>query len=147
MAELKRAVITGIGIVSCLGNDKASVTDSLRQARSGIRYREIYKDMGMRSHVGAAPDIDLKAAIDRKQFRFMGGAAAYAYLAMHQAISDAGLTEAEVSNVYAELALIALPRQWVVRYLPVLPRRLKSKVSITPYRRHAPPVHTASATH
>jgi 3-oxoacyl-[acyl-carrier-protein] synthase-1 len=96
---MRRAVITGIGIKSCLGNDKASVTESLREARSGITYREIYKEMGMRSHVAAAPDLDLKEAIDRKQFRFMGGAAAYAYLAMQSAIEDAGLTPHEVSNI------------------------------------------------
>ncbi len=95
---MRRAVITGIGIISCLGNDKASVTESLRLAKSGISYREIYKEMGMRSHVAAAPDIDLKEAIDRKQYRFMGDAAAYAYLAMQQAIEDAGLEESEVSN-------------------------------------------------
>ncbi|MFK8079980.1 MAG: beta-ketoacyl-ACP synthase I [Granulosicoccus sp.] len=95
---MKRAVITGIGIISCLGNDKASVTDALRHARSGITSREIYKEMGMRSHVAAAPDINLKESIDRKQFRFMGEASAYAYLAMQQAIEDAGLTDAEVSN-------------------------------------------------
>ncbi|MFK7892502.1 MAG: beta-ketoacyl synthase N-terminal-like domain-containing protein, partial [Granulosicoccus sp.] len=98
MPELKRAVITGIGIISCLGNDKDSVTDSLRNARSGITEREIYKEMGMRSHVAAAPDIDLKELIDRKKYRFMGDAAAYAYLAMQQAIDDAGLSYAEVSN-------------------------------------------------
>lgn len=96
---MRRAVITGIGIKSCLGNDKATVTESLREARSGITYREIYKEMGMRSHVAAAPDIDLKEAIDRKQFRFMGGAAAYAYLAMQDAIADAGLSQDEVSNI------------------------------------------------
>jgi len=98
MPELKRAVITGIGIISCLGNDKASVTESLRYAKSGITSREIYKEMGMRSHVAAAPDIDTKESIDRKQYRFMGEAAAYAYLAMQRAIDDAGLSEAEVSN-------------------------------------------------
>lgn len=96
---MRRAVITGIGIISCLGNDKASVTESLRLARSGITKREIYKEMGMRSHVAAAPDINLKESIDRKQLRFMGGAAAYAYLAMQAAIADAGLEESEVSNV------------------------------------------------
>ncbi|MFT5895366.1 MAG: 3-oxoacyl-[acyl-carrier-protein] synthase-1 [bacterium] len=96
---MRRAVITGIGIKSCLGNDKASVTESLRDARSGITYREVYKEMGMRSHVAAAPDLNLKEAIDRKQFRFMGGAAAYAYLAMQSAIEDAGLTPDEVSNI------------------------------------------------
>ncbi|ASJ71418.1 beta-ketoacyl-ACP synthase I [Granulosicoccus antarcticus] len=96
---MRRAVITGIGIISCLGNDKESVTESLRLAKSGITKREIYKEMGMRSHVAAAPDIDLKESIDRKQFRFMGGAAAYAYLAMQAAIADAGLSDDEVSNV------------------------------------------------
>ncbi len=96
---MRRAVITGIGIISCLGNDKASVTESLRLAKSGITKREIYKEMGMRSHVAAAPNIDLKESIDRKQLRFMGGAAAYAYLAMQAAIADAGLEESEVSNV------------------------------------------------
>lgn len=96
---MRRAVITGIGIKSCLGNDKATVTQSLREAKSGITVREIYKEMGMRSHVAAAPDIDLKEAIDRKRYRFMGGAAAYAYLAMEAAIEDAGLSADEVSNV------------------------------------------------
>jgi 3-oxoacyl-[acyl-carrier-protein] synthase-1 len=95
---MRRAVITGIGIVSCLGNDKASVTESLRQGRSGITTREIYKEMGMRSHVAAQPDIDLKDNIDRKQLRFMGEAAAYAYIAMRDAIKDAGLSDDEVSN-------------------------------------------------
>ena len=95
---MRRAVITGIGIVSCLGNNKETVTDALRQARSGITAREEYKEMGMRSHVAARPDIDLKESIDRKQYRFMGDAAAYAYLAMRDAITDAGLEESEVSN-------------------------------------------------
>ena len=95
---MRRAVITGIGIVSCLGNNKETVTDALRQARSGITAREEYKEMGMRSHVAARPDIDLKDSIDRKQYRFMGDAAAYAYLAMRDAITDAGLEESEVSN-------------------------------------------------
>ncbi|MBX2881356.1 MAG: beta-ketoacyl-ACP synthase I [Granulosicoccus sp.] len=95
---MRRAVITGIGIISCLGNDKQTVTESLRAARSGISARPVYREMGMRSHVAAAPDIDLKASIDRKRFRFMGDAAAYAYLAMQQAIDDAGLSAAEVSN-------------------------------------------------
>jgi len=95
---MRRAVITGIGIVSCLGNDKATVTASLRDGKSGITAREVYKEMGMRSHVAARPEIDLKENIDRKQFRFMGEAAAYAYIAMRDAISDAGLSDDEVSN-------------------------------------------------
>lgn len=95
---MRRAVITGIGIVSCLGNNKATVTESLRQGRSGITEREVYKEVGMRSHVAARPEIDLKENIDRKQLRFMGEAAAYAYIAMRDAIVDAGLTDDEVSN-------------------------------------------------
>lgn len=95
---MRRAVITGIGIVSCLGNDKASVTESLRAGKSGITARPEYAELGMRSQVAAAPVIDLKEHIDRKQLRFMGGAAAYAYIAMRDAIADAGLTEDEVSN-------------------------------------------------
>jgi len=95
---MRRAVITGIGIVSCLGNDKAAVTASLRDGKSGITAREIYKEMGMRSHVAARPEIDLKENIDRKQLRFMGEAAAYAFIAMRDAIADAGLSDDEVSN-------------------------------------------------
>lgn len=95
---MRRAVITGIGITSCLGVDKQSVVDSLREGKSGITFREEYKEMGMRSHVAARPVIDLKENIDRKQLRFMGEAAAYAYISMRDAIADAGLTDAEVSN-------------------------------------------------
>ena len=95
---MRRAVITGIGIVSCLGNDKGTVTESLRLGRSGISAREEYKELGLRSQVAAAPTVDFKAEIDRKQLRFMGDAAAYAYIAMRDAISDAGLTVEEVSN-------------------------------------------------
>jgi len=95
---MRRAVITGIGIVSCLGNDKAAVTASLRDGKSGITAREIYQQMGLRSQVAARPDIDIKENIDRKQLRFMGEAAAYAYIAMRDAIDDAGLSADEVSN-------------------------------------------------
>ena len=95
---MRRAVITGIGIISCLGNDKASVSESLRKGRSGISAREVYAEMGLRSQVAGAPEIDLKALIDRKRYRFMGDAAAYAYLAMRDAIADAGLEDEEVSN-------------------------------------------------
>jgi 3-oxoacyl-[acyl-carrier-protein] synthase I len=96
---MRRVVITGIGIVSCLGNDKESVTDSLREGKSGIKFNETYKELGMRSHVSARPDIDLKDFIDRKAIRFMGEAAGYAYVAMDQAIKDSGLEEDQVSNV------------------------------------------------
>ncbi|VAW65435.1 3-oxoacyl-[acyl-carrier-protein] synthase, KASI [hydrothermal vent metagenome] len=95
---MKRVVITGFGIVSCIGNDKESVTESLREGRSGIKFQEEYKKMGLRSQVAGSIDIDLDAHIDRKIKRFMGGAAAYAYIAMKQAIEDAGLSEEQVSN-------------------------------------------------
>jgi 3-oxoacyl-[acyl-carrier-protein] synthase-1 len=95
----KRVVITGLGIVSCLGNDAESVTESLYEGRSGISQSQEQIDVGMRSHVSGAPEIDLKAHIDRKQLRFMADAAAFAYIAMQQAIEDASLPPAEVSNV------------------------------------------------
>ncbi len=95
---MKRVVITGMGIVSCLGNNKAAVLDALQTGRSGIRFREDYKELGFRSQVAGTIDIDFAALIDRKQLRFMGDAAAYTYLAMQEAIADSGLTESEVSN-------------------------------------------------
>ncbi len=95
----KRVVITGLGIVSCLGNDAISVAESLFEGRSGISQSQEQIDMGMRSHVSGAPLIDIAAHIDRKQLRFMGDAAAYAYISMQQAIEDAGLTPDIISNV------------------------------------------------
>ena len=95
---MKRVVITGLGITSCIGLDAASVTESLREGRSGIRFKQEYADMGFRSHVAGSVDIDFKEHIDRKVLRFMGDAAAYAYISMQQAIADAGLTEEQVSN-------------------------------------------------
>jgi 3-oxoacyl-[acyl-carrier-protein] synthase-1 len=96
---MKRVVITGYGIVSCLGNDAPAVLDSLKQGRSGIKFKQSYKDIGMRSHVAGSVDIDIDQFIDRKVKRFMGDAAAYAYISMQQAIDDAGLEESDVSNV------------------------------------------------
>jgi len=95
---MKRVVVTGLGITSCLGLDAATVTESLRLGRSGIRFKQEYADMGFRSHVAGSVDIDFKEFIDRKTLRFMGDAAAYAYISMQQAITDAGLTEEQVSN-------------------------------------------------
>ena len=96
---MRRVVVTGMGIVSCLGNDKETVLDSLKEGRSGIKFQEEYKELGFRSHVAGSIDIDLDELIDRKLRRFMGNAAAYSYLAMDQAIKDANLTEEQVSNV------------------------------------------------
>lgn len=95
---MRRAVITGIGAVSCLGNSRDDITESLKAGRSGIRYNESYEEMGLRSQVSGSVDIDTKEHIDRKVLRFMGDAAAYAYIAMQQAVDDSGLEESDVSN-------------------------------------------------
>jgi len=94
----KRVVITGLGIVSCLGNDADTVAQALYAGRSGITRSQEQIDIGMRSHVSGAPRIDIEAHIDRKQLRFMGDAAAYAYIAMQQAIADAELAPDVVSS-------------------------------------------------
>lgn len=96
---MKRVVVTGLGIVSCLGNDKASVLESLKQGQSGIRFKEEYKELGLRSHIAGSIDLDIESAIDRRHRRFMSDAAAYAYVAMQESIDDAGLTPEQVSNV------------------------------------------------
>jgi len=96
---MRRVVVTGMGIVSCLGLDKESVIESLRTGKSGISYRPDYEEIGMRSHVAGAVDIDFSEYIDRKNLRFMGAAAAYGYISMARAIADAGLEEDQVSNI------------------------------------------------
>ena len=96
---MRRVVVTGIGIVSCLGNNKEAVLDSLKAGRSGIRHNQSYVDIGMRSHIsGSIVDLDKEALIDRKLLRFMGDASAYSYIAMQQAVTDAGLSAEQVSN-------------------------------------------------
>jgi 3-oxoacyl-[acyl-carrier-protein] synthase-1 len=95
---MRRVVVSGLGVVSCLGNSKSEVLSSIRSGRSGIVFNESFKESGMRSHVSGSVDINTDEMIDRKVRRFMGGAAAYAYIAMQQAIEDAGLEEDEVSN-------------------------------------------------
>ena len=95
---MKRAVITGMGIVSCIGNNKSEVTDSLIQGRSGIKRNESYAEIGMRSHVSGSIEIDTKSLIDRKFLRFMGDASAFSFIAMNQAIEDSELNQSQVSN-------------------------------------------------
>ncbi len=96
---MRRVVITGLGIVSSLGNDKQAVTESLKAGKSGIVFAPEYAENGLRSQVhGAVKDLDFAEHIPRKQLRFMGDAAAYTYIAMEQAIKDAGLTEEQISN-------------------------------------------------
>ena len=95
---MRRAVITGIGIVSSIGDNQEQILDSLKQCRSGITFAEEYAAMGFRSHVHGMPRIDLDAAIDRKIRRFMGDGAAYNYIAMQEAIEDSGLAINEISH-------------------------------------------------
>ncbi|TCW00355.1 beta-ketoacyl-ACP synthase I [Biostraticola tofi] len=95
---MKRAVITGLGIVSSIGNDQKEVLASLQQGRSGITFSQELKDSGMRSHVWGDVKLDTTGLIDRKIARFMSDASVYAYLSMEQAIKDSGLTDDQVSN-------------------------------------------------
>ena len=95
---MKRVVITGLGLTSCLGNDRASVAAALREGRSGITTIPEYAELGFRSQVGGAPVVDFDARIDRKQRRFMADTAAHAYLAMEDAIADAGLDRGAIAN-------------------------------------------------
>ena len=95
---MRRVVITGLGIVCPIGNNAAEVEASLRAGRSGITFQQDYADRGFRSQIAGVPDIVLADLIDKRQLRFMGPTAAYAYLAMEQAIADSGLEESDVSN-------------------------------------------------
>jgi len=95
---MRRVVVTGMGIVSCIGSDLQSVLASLREGKSGIVYRPEYEERGMRSHVAGAVEMDFSQYIDRKDLRFMGAAAAYGYIALQQAIAHAGLEPDVVSN-------------------------------------------------
>ena len=95
---MRRVVVTGYGIVSCLGNNKQEVLESLQQGRSGIRFNEEYHELGFRSQVSAFVEIDVNSLIDRKVRRFMGDASAYTYIAMKEAIEHSGLTEEFISH-------------------------------------------------
>ena len=95
---MRRVVITGMGITSCIGNNTKEVLASLKAGRSGIRYMDEYAELGLRSQVAGVVDIDFKEHIDRKHLRFMGDSAAYAYISMAEAIEMAGLEESDVSN-------------------------------------------------
>ncbi len=95
---LERVVVTGMGIISCLGNDTPTVKEALFEGRSGIATCQAHIEAGMRSHVAGIPQIDLAEHIDRKQWRFMGDAAGYAYLSLQQAITQSGLTAQQISH-------------------------------------------------
>tara|TARA_B100000424_G_scaffold35536_1_gene24009 strand:+ start:2345 stop:3571 length:1227 start_codon:yes stop_codon:yes gene_type:complete len=98
MSTLKRAVITGIGAISCIGNNISEITKSLKLGTSGICFNESYKELGMRSHISGSINLNLKDLIDRKHLRFMGEAASYAYLSTAEAIRDSGLDLSRFSS-------------------------------------------------
>ncbi|MDP3838423.1 MAG: beta-ketoacyl-ACP synthase I [Methylococcales bacterium] len=102
---MKRVVVTGLGIVSSIGNNRDEVVDALKQGRSGISFAEDYAELGFRSQVRGAINIDLDSFIDRKIKRFMGDGAAFNYIAMQQAIDDSGLAEADISNFRTGLVM------------------------------------------
>ena len=95
---MKRVVVTGIGVVSCLGNNQNEVYQSLLNTKSGISFCEDYKEHNLKSHIHGKPNIKLEDHIDRKTIRFMGDGSSYNYIAMKEAIKDSGLEEKEVSN-------------------------------------------------
>jgi 3-oxoacyl-[acyl-carrier-protein] synthase I len=97
-ADMKRVVVTGLGIVSSIGNNAAEVTQSLKQGKSGIEAVPQYKELGFRSQIAGTLKLNVDELVDRRLRRFMGDGAAYAYLAMKEAIADAGLSDTEVSN-------------------------------------------------
>ena len=95
---MRRVVVTGMGIVSSIGNNVEEVTESLRQARSGISFAEEYKELGFRSHVHGKPTLDPAEVLDRRAMRFHGGGTAWNHVAMNEAIADAGLEAGDISN-------------------------------------------------
>jgi 3-oxoacyl-[acyl-carrier-protein] synthase-1 len=95
---MRRVVVTGLGVVSCLGNNQEEVYQSLLNSKSGISFCEEYKEYNLRSHIHGKPNIKLEDHIDRKTIRFMGSGSAYNYIAMKEAIKDSGLEEKDVSN-------------------------------------------------
>lgn len=131
---MRRVVVTGLGIVSSIGNNEEEVTQSLRDCRSGIEFCQEYADMGFRSHVAGTIDIALDELIDRKLKRFMGDGAAYNYVAMQQAIDNAGLGESDVSNPRSGLVMgSGGPSTWdIVEAADIL--REKGIKRVGPYR-------------
>jgi 3-oxoacyl-[acyl-carrier-protein] synthase-1 len=95
---MRRVVVTGLGVVSCLGNNQEEVYQSLLNSKSGISFSEEYKEHNLRSHIHGKPNIKLEDHVDRKTIRFMGSGSAYNYIAMKEAILDSGLEEKDVSN-------------------------------------------------
>ena len=102
---MKRVVVTGLGIVSCLGNNQDEVFKSLLNSKSGISFCEEYKELNLKSHVHGKPQIKISYYIDRKIIRFMGSGSAYNYIAMNEAVKDSGLEEKDVSNIFTGMVM------------------------------------------
>jgi len=130
---MRRVVVTGMGIVSPIGDDVAQVTQSLKDGRSGIVFCEEYAERGFRSHVHGAPTIELDDKIDRKLRRFMGDGAAYAYVAMQEAINDAGLSEADVTSERTGLVMGSGGPSTSAQILAVDTAREKGPKRVGPY--------------
>ena len=96
---MKRVVITGIGVVSCLGNNQDEVFKSLINSKSGITFSEEYKEYNLKSNIHGKPNIKLEDHVDRKFIRFMGPGSAYNFISMAEAVKDSGLEQSEVSNI------------------------------------------------
>ena len=102
---MKRVVITGVGIVSCLGNNQKEVLDSLLNTKSGITFCEEYKNHNLKSNIHGKPNIKIEDHIDRKIMRFMGNGSAYNYIAMAEAVKDSGLKDNEISNEFTGMVM------------------------------------------
>ena len=128
---MRRVVVTGIGIVSPIGFNRKEVTESLRAGRSGLKYSDEYRELGLRSQVHGPIALDTSELIDRKLKRFMGEGVAYNYLAMREAIEDAGLEEAEIAHPRTGLImgsggastsnLVESTAEWVLDMVRVTP--------------------------
>ena len=107
---MKRVVVTGIGVVSCLGNNQDEVHQSLLNSKSGITFSEEYKEYNLKSNIHGKPNIKLEDYIDRKVIRFMGEGSAYNYIAMNEAVKDSG-SQATAYRFEAEPQVRCVPRQ------------------------------------
>ena len=96
---MKRVVVTGIGVVSCLGNNQDEVYQSLLNSKSGITFSDEYKEYNLKSNIHGKPKINLEDHVDRKFIRFMGPGSAYNYISMAEAVKDSGLEDKDVSNI------------------------------------------------
>ena len=96
---MKRVVITGVGVVSCLGNNQDDVYQSLLKSKSGISFSDEYKEYNLRSNIHGKPKINLEDHVDRKFIRFMGPGSAYNFISMNEAVKDSGLEGKDISNV------------------------------------------------